>query len=142
MTTLAEAQEIVRQLTGISEINYEPTKAARLRDRRSHLPTRADLPAIDRDTAAVAGRRANYIAVRRIAELLGVTTRDSFAQFRGLLLDARPAQYQPPLCYVSPQQLMKPGTEQGFLAAALMSGHHSTSAYVLPGSPYTTAWLS
>ncbi len=103
-TTLGEAQEIVRQLTGISEIDYETTKASRLRDRRPHLPTPADLPAIDRYAADAAGRSANYVTVRRMAELLGVTSRDGFAKFRELLVDMRPEQYKPPLYYVSPQQ--------------------------------------
>ncbi|MGH8571965.1 MAG: DUF1152 domain-containing protein [Gammaproteobacteria bacterium] len=101
-TTLGESQEIVRQLTGISEIDYETTKAARLRDPRPHLPTRADLPAIDRYAADAAGRCANYVTVRRMAELLGVTSRDGFAKFRELLVDARPEQYKPPLYHVAP----------------------------------------
>lgn len=60
-TTSGEAQKIVSQLTGISEINHETTKAVRLRDRRPHLPTRADLPTVDRYTTDAAAHRANYI---------------------------------------------------------------------------------
>lgn len=77
-TTLGEAQEIVRQLTGISEIDYETTKVSRLRDRRPHLPTPADLPAIDRYAAGAASRSANYVT--------------------------RPEHYKPPLYHVSLQQ--------------------------------------
>jgi hypothetical protein len=96
-TTLAEAAQITRNLTGISEIDYESAKAARLQSRPGHAPTNADLPTIDQHAADAAARGADYVTVRRLAELLGITTRDSLAAFRALLTDARADRYQPPL---------------------------------------------
>jgi len=96
-TTLAQAAEVTSDLTGVSEIGYETFKAARLRSRPVHTPTRADLSMVDRHAADAAALGADYVTVRRLAELLGVTTPDSFAVFRALLADARADRYQPPL---------------------------------------------
>jgi hypothetical protein len=46
--SLSDAETIIREVTGISEIRYDTDKAARLRDRRVHFPARHDLPEIDR----------------------------------------------------------------------------------------------
>jgi len=96
-TTFAQAAQITGDLTGVSEIRYETDKAERLRNRPAHTPTRADLPAIDRLAAQAAARGANYVTIRRLAELLGVTTADGLAAFRALLAQARAGRYQPPL---------------------------------------------
>jgi len=96
-TTLTGAAEITSDLTGVSEIHYERDKAERLRNRLAHALTRADLPAIDRHAAEAAARGANYLTVRRLAELLDVTTADSLAAFRALLAQARADHYRPPL---------------------------------------------
>jgi hypothetical protein len=96
-TTFAEAAQITSRITGVSEISYETEKAERLRHRPAHTPSRADLPAIDRYAAQAAARGADYVTVRRLAELLGVTTADSLAAFRSLLAHTRADRYQPPL---------------------------------------------
>jgi hypothetical protein len=95
--TLGEAAQITRDLTGLSEIDYETAKAARLERRRGHIPTDVDLASIERHAADTAARGADYVTIRRLAELLGVTTRDGLTALRALLAEARPDSYQPPL---------------------------------------------
>jgi len=96
-TTLAEAAQITKDLTGISEIDYETKKAARLRSRSNRTPTRADLSAIDGHARNAAALGASYVTIRRLAELLGISTPGGLAAFRVLLAEARADHYQPPL---------------------------------------------
>ncbi|MGH3777424.1 MAG: DUF1152 domain-containing protein [Pseudonocardiaceae bacterium] len=100
-TTLDQADQVISQLTGVSEISYETAKAARLRHRRPYLPTHADLVTIDRHAADAQARGADYVTVRRLAELVGVTSEKEFTAFRTLLADRRADRYQPPLYHVS-----------------------------------------
>ena len=93
--SLAEAEAIVREVTGISEIAYETKKAARLRAQPTHVPVRSDLPAIDTHAREAMERGAQYISMRRLAELLHVTTLDAFARLCDLLADERPDHYEP-----------------------------------------------
>jgi hypothetical protein len=69
-TGLAEA--VTAGLTGISELEYERRKAQRLRDIASKPPTIRDLPQVDAHAAEAATRGADFVSVRRLAELIGV----------------------------------------------------------------------
>jgi hypothetical protein len=96
-TTLVEAARIVEELTGVNELQYETQKAARLTNRATHTPSEDDLPAVDEYSAQAAARGTDYITIRRLAELLGISGRDALADFRALLAGARPSRYLHPL---------------------------------------------
>lgn len=83
--SLSEAETIVRQITGLSEIRYETDKALMRAQRQPRHPTMADLDVIDRHAAEAAARGADYISLRRLAELTDATSPDSFASLIGLL---------------------------------------------------------
>ena len=95
--SLDAAQRIIRDLTGISEIDYETRKAARRAQTTVHHPTAADLPAIDEHAAAAAARGSDYLSIRRLAELLGATTLDAFAALIDVVEHYRPDRYTPSL---------------------------------------------
>lgn len=95
--SLEDADTAVRAVTGISEIRYETDKAARLRARRAEPPTAQDLPQIDHHARDAHGRGADYISMRRISELLGAATLDTFAALSALLAAERPERYEPSL---------------------------------------------
>lgn len=99
--SLAEAEEIIRKETGISEIRYENEKAARLRSQRTHVPARSDLPAIDAHAHEAKARGAQYISMRRLAELLRITSLDAYAKLCGLLGEERSDNYEPSLYHTS-----------------------------------------
>jgi hypothetical protein len=101
-TTLDEAERCIAAATGISEIRYETEKAARIRDRHPRMPTMADLPDIDQHAVAAHHRGAHYISLRRLAELLGASTPDSYTAMTALLAQARPAHYSPSIYRVTP----------------------------------------
>jgi len=100
--SLAEAEAIMRQTTGISEIRYETEKASRLHAHVAHFPTHADLPAVDMRACDASSRGADYISVRRLSELLGATTLDTFAALSDLLAIERPGRYEPSIYRTSP----------------------------------------
>ena len=100
--SLAEAEEIMRQTTGISEIRYETEKANRLRAHVAHFPTHADLSTVDKRACEASSRGADYISVRRLSELLGATTLDTFAALSDLLAIERPGRYEPSIYRASP----------------------------------------
>lgn len=87
---LSTAERIIAELTGISEIRHERSKAARLRHRRSHRPSNGDLTRIDACAAAAGDRGSDYVSLRRLAELLGASTLDDFTAMTSLLAQARP----------------------------------------------------
>jgi hypothetical protein len=93
--SLAEAEAIVREVTGISEISYETNKARQLRDRPVHHPTPSDLLLIDAQASKACSRGARYISMRRLSESLGAATLDAFAELCDLLATERPHQYGP-----------------------------------------------
>jgi hypothetical protein len=95
--SLNEAETIIHDVTGISEISYETDKADRLRSRRAHFPTPDDLPEVDRQARDARHRGADYISVRRLSELLGASTLDAFATLSALLAARRPEHYEPSL---------------------------------------------
>lgn len=90
-----EAEAIIRETTGVSEIRYETDKATRLRYRRAHYATSDDLPKVDRQAQRAHDHGADFISVRRLAELLGATTLDAFVALSGLLAARRPDRYEP-----------------------------------------------
>ena len=93
--TLDEAEQIIHDATGISEIQYEGRKAARLGGRRAEEPTADDLGTVDSHAAAARERGADFISTRRLAELLGATTLNAFAALPELLATSRPDHYEP-----------------------------------------------
>lgn len=93
-TTWAEAREITLRLTGISEIDYETRKARRLRAEPSRIPTIDDLPVVDCHAHDAAARGADYVTVRRLAGLIGVTGWEGLSRFRELLTQARATRYR------------------------------------------------
>lgn len=95
--SLKEAEQIIRNITGISEIAYETKKAGRRAGRQVHDPTTADLPIIDNYADDARARGADFISVRRLSEQLGATTLPAFATLSDLLLKHRPACYEPSL---------------------------------------------
>ncbi|HEU0089238.1 MAG TPA: DUF1152 domain-containing protein [Pseudonocardiaceae bacterium] len=95
--SLDEAEAVIREATGISEIRYETDKATRLRNRRAHVPTSDDLPEIDRQAYNAHKHGADFISVRRLSEVLGAITLDTFAALSALLAAQRPDRYEPSL---------------------------------------------
>lgn len=93
--SLAQAEEIIHTLTGISEIRYETEKASKIRDRPIHVPERLDLPAIDTYAREAQARGAQYISMRRLAELLQASSLDAYAELCNLLAKERPDNFQP-----------------------------------------------
>ena len=93
-TSLAEAEQIIQASTGISEIEFETRKAERLSRRTCHRPALADLPQIDKRAAEARERGADYISIRRLSELLGATTLETFAALTELLANHRPDRYE------------------------------------------------
>lgn len=89
-----EAENIIRETTGISEIRYETDKATRLRDRQVHFPTSDDLPQIDQYAQHAHRHGADFISIRRLSELLGATTLNAFTALSALLAAKRPNNYE------------------------------------------------
>jgi hypothetical protein len=93
--SLREASDLIRRLTGISEIDYETAKAARRNGQPQHAVTVDDLRAIDQHAQDAAGRGADYISMRRLSELIGATTLQAYADLGNLIATERPARYAP-----------------------------------------------
>lgn len=93
--SLAEASDLIRQLTGITELDYEAAKAAKRNGRPQHAVTIDDLQAIDQHAHDAAERGADYISMRRLSELIGATTLDAYADLSSLIATVRPARYAP-----------------------------------------------
>jgi hypothetical protein len=93
--SLDEAERILRESTGISEIRYERRKASKLRDRRAHIPIHDDLKTIDRYAAEASARGADFISIRRLSELLGARSMPAFAALSALLRAERPSRCEP-----------------------------------------------
>ena len=58
------------------------------------MPTVHDLPAVDELAREAAARGADYVSMRRLAELLGSTSLDTFAELTQLLSTERPISTQ------------------------------------------------
>lgn len=93
--SLAEAETVTHEVTGISEIAYETKKAGLRRTSNVHVPTIDDLALIDEHAEHAATRGADFISVRRLSELLGATTLDAFTTLCELLAVHRPLTYEP-----------------------------------------------
>lgn len=100
--SLAQAEAIIHDATGISEIRYETDKALRLRDQPARHPTRSDLPAADQHARDAGGRGSQYISMRRLSELLHACTLDSFSELCELLATERPQHYEPSIYRTQP----------------------------------------
>jgi hypothetical protein len=96
-TTLSEAQDVTARMTGISELDYERRKAQRLRDAVSHPPDARDLPRVDSYAAEARVRGADFVSVRRLAELIGVRSSPHLGTFRALLAAEKTDRYLPPV---------------------------------------------
>jgi hypothetical protein len=93
--SLAQAEEIIQGLTGISEIRYETEKAGKLRGRPAKVPGKADLPTVDAYAGEAAERGAQFVSMRRLAELLHASSLDAYAELSRLLTEERPENFQP-----------------------------------------------
>lgn len=89
-TSLDDAARIVREVTGVSEIEYEIRKATRANRHRTQPVTETDLSTVDRHAADAQARGADFISMRRLAELLGATTLATYTQMCSLLAARRP----------------------------------------------------
>jgi hypothetical protein len=65
--SLNEADCILREKVGISELVYETEKAHRLSSRDARAPTQSDLHPIDELARQAHDRGANYVSMRRHA---------------------------------------------------------------------------
>ena len=95
--SLAEAESVIDELTGISEIRYETAKASRRNQQPSVRISRDRLLEIDRYASEAGARGADYISMRRLAELVGANRLDSYADLGQLLRQERPDAYAPSL---------------------------------------------
>jgi hypothetical protein len=96
-SSLSDAETTIHEATGISEIRYETDKAVCLRNRPAHFPTTDDLPDIDQFAHRAHQHGADFISLRRLAELLGATTLEAFTALSALLASSRPDHYEPTL---------------------------------------------
>jgi hypothetical protein len=101
-SSLAQAEAIMRDATGISEIRYETNKALRLRGCPVHHPTHSDLPTADRHARDASSRGAQYISMRRLSELLRASTLATFTELCELLATERPQHYEPSIYRAQP----------------------------------------
>lgn len=87
--TLAEAEGIIQSTTGISELQYEARKAARLLARAER---RAELKLDQVDALANEARRrgADLVSIRRLAELLGASSLSDYNALIAMLGTHRP----------------------------------------------------
>ncbi|MGH3923732.1 MAG: hypothetical protein ACRDTT_12840, partial [Pseudonocardiaceae bacterium] len=95
--SLGDAEAIIREMTGVSEIRYETDKVIYLRNRCTHFPTSDDLPQIGRQAQSAHDNGADYISLRRLSELFGAATLDAFTALSALLKAQRPDCYEPSL---------------------------------------------
>ena len=99
--SLTEASDLIRQLTGISELDYETAKAAKRNGQPHHAVTIDDLHTIDQHAQHAAERGADYISMRRLSELIGATTLDAYADLGTLIATERPTRYAPSIYRIS-----------------------------------------
>jgi hypothetical protein len=120
--SLAEAEAATTAATGVSEIEEERRKAAGMvRSSRGHMP---DLPTalerLYRHAAGAADRGIDYLTLRRIGEVLGLTA-DRLPQLRDRLRQGRSLPYFPPLWPIGEEQ--RPGAgdlPSGFVSRRVM----------------------
>jgi hypothetical protein len=111
-SSLDEAEEVAREIFGLSEIDYERAKADRIRAGRSmQAPTDLDdlVDAFERDAAA---RGIDFVTFRRIAEATGMRPADA-VNLVTYLTAARPDHDAWPLWSIAPVTVnthTEPGT--------------------------------
>jgi hypothetical protein len=95
-TSLDEAAQLVLDRTGVSELKYEADKAARRRSDSTPGVLKADLlAAVDEFAARAAQHGADFMSVRRLAELVGCRTLADFEALTRLLRERRSDRYGP-----------------------------------------------
>jgi hypothetical protein len=103
--SLAEAEAATTATAGVSEIEEERRKAAGMVRNSGHRML--DLPALidrlDRHAAGAANRGIDYLTLRRIGEVLGLTA-DELPQLGDRLRQGRSLLYFPPLWPVGEEQ--------------------------------------
>lgn len=99
--SLMDAETIVHDLTGISELRYETAKAAGRGKQTARMPTPETLSEVDDLAQAARYRGADYVSTRRLAELLGCSSLDSFAALGRLLAHHRAKRHLPAAYCVS-----------------------------------------
>lgn len=87
--SLADAEAITEHITGISELRYETQKATRRNGSPAYKITVDDLRQVDQHGDQAAEQGADYISMRRLAELVGATTFEGFAALGELLAQHR-----------------------------------------------------
>lgn len=99
---LDDAEAVVRDLTGISELRYETAKAAKRNEQTARMPTLESLTEVDTLSEDARRRGADYISTRRLAELLGCSSLDTFTVLNQLLAEHRSDRHLPAAYRVSP----------------------------------------
>ncbi len=103
-SSLGEAETIIRQICGFSEIDYERAKVAR----GHYTHQRAMIANLENKAHTyeqnAAARGIDYLTFRRLAEVLELPYA-MIDQLRSRLIAARPDQHAPPLWRTKPRQL-------------------------------------
>jgi hypothetical protein len=98
--SLLEAEEVVRDVCGRSEIDYERAKARTLATTPVPDPA-CQLAAALAYLDAAHARGVGLLTIRRLAEIAGARG-DDLDRFRAALADALPHQYRPPVLLTEP----------------------------------------
>ncbi|MFF0445955.1 DUF1152 domain-containing protein [Streptomyces sp. NPDC004609] len=101
-TTLAEAEQLSREICGFSEIDYERNKATWLGTQQAQeLDPKATLDQVTEFEHQARSRRISHTTFRRLAEALNLhgAQRETL---KALLLDSHPEQYAAPLWHIPP----------------------------------------
>lgn len=103
-SSLPEAEEQVRAVSGRSELDYERRKAAELAGRPPHtVATPGGTEERYREFLAQAAQRgSDYVTIRRLAEQIGAPRGAQFEEWRRQLIAAEPHRYARPLWSVRP----------------------------------------
>lgn len=99
--SLTDAEATIQRITGISELRYETQKAARRNGSAVHRVTVDDLGQVDHHAGQASDQGADYISMRRLSELVGVTTLEGFAGLGQLLAHHRADRYAPSIYRVN-----------------------------------------
>jgi hypothetical protein len=99
--SLTDAEAAIERITGINELRYERAKATQRDGQPAHQVTVQDLDTVDRHAAQAAGRSADYISLRRLAELIGARTLDGYTALSRLLAQNRADRYGPSIYRVA-----------------------------------------
>jgi hypothetical protein len=95
-TSLAQADAAATAICGSSELAYEHRKAAQFAPAGRDLDIEEVIAALQRYSAAAAARAIDYLTVRRIGEVLGLSI-DALSELTDTLRPLQVAPYFPPL---------------------------------------------